>query len=118
MIGNLDRATFNNIEQLSLEFVTFCLQPWFWRWQQLLPRDLMSAKMQTAYFFEFRAEKLIGADVQQRYQAYNAAIMSGWMNRNEPRKHEGLNPQPGLNVCVEPLNVQPVGSTAPTPKKD
>lgn len=118
MIGNLDRATFNNIEQLSLEFVTFCLQPWFWRWQQLLPRDLMSAKMQTAYFFEFRAEKLIGADVQQRYQAYNAAIISGWMDRNEPREHEGLNPQPGLNVCVEPLNVQPVGSTAPTPKKD
>jgi HK97 family phage portal protein len=117
MIGDLDRATFNNIEQLSLEFVTFCLQPWFWRWQQVLARDLMSTKMQAAYFFEFRAEKLIVADVLQRYQAYNAAIMSGWMNRNEPREREGLNPQPGLDVFVEPLNVQPVGSPAPTPKK-
>jgi len=48
MIGDLDRATFNNIEHLSLEFVTFCRAPWFIRWQQALARDLMSAKMRAS----------------------------------------------------------------------
>ncbi len=116
MLQDLDRATFNNIEQLSLEFVTFCLAPWFVRWQQAISLRLMSAKMRANYFAEFRPEKLIVADVLNRYQAYNAAILSGWMNRNEPRENEGLNPAKGLDVFVEPMNVQPVGAPAPTPK--
>lgn len=116
MIGDLDRATFNNIEQLSLEFVTYCLSPWFERWCQALSRDLMSAKMRSAYFYQFRSEQLVVADVLQRYQAYNAAILSGWINRNEVREREGFNPEPGLEVFVEPLNVQPVGAPPPAVK--
>jgi hypothetical protein len=116
MIGDLDRATFSNIEQLSLEFVTYCLAPWFERWEQALARDLMSAKMRSNYFFQFRAEKLMVADVLQRYQAYNAAILSGWLNRNEVREREGFNPEPELDTFVEPLNVQPVGAPPPAVK--
>jgi Phage portal protein len=111
MIGDLDRATFSNIEQLSLEFVTFCLSPWFIRSQQALSRDLMSAKMRAAYFYEFLSHQLIVSDVLQRFQAWNAAIISGWVKRNEVREREGFNPEPGLDVFLEPLNVQQVGAT-------
>jgi len=116
MIGDLDRATFNNIEQLSLEFVTYCLTPWFERWTQALARDLMSAKMRSSYFYQFRSEALVVADVLQRYQAWNAAILSGWINRNEVREREGFNPEPGLDAFLEPLNVQPVGAPPPAVK--
>jgi HK97 family phage portal protein len=84
MMQDLDRATFNNIEHLSLEFVTFCPAPSFERWVQALARDLMSAKMRS--FYEFRPEKLIVSDVLQRFQAWNAPIISGWVNRNEIRE--------------------------------
>jgi hypothetical protein len=52
----------------------------------------------------------------QRFQAWNAAILSGWVNRNEVREREGFNPEPGLDTYLEPLNVQPVGSPAPLPR--
>lgn len=117
MIQNLDRATFANVEHLALEFVAFCLTPWARRWEQAISLRLMSAKMRAGYFAEFRMEKLIVTDVLNRYQAYNAAILSGWMNRNEPRENEGLNPQKGLDVFLEPMNAMPVGSQAPTPGK-
>ena len=120
MLQDLDRATFNNIEQLSLEFVTFCLAPWMVRWQQAISTRLMSAKMRANYFAEFRPEKLVVSDVLARYQAWNAAIISGWVNRNEVREREGFNPvtdppEKGLDVFVEPMNVQPVGAPAPKP---
>ena len=34
MIGDLERATFSNIEHLSLEFVKYSLDPWLVRWEQ------------------------------------------------------------------------------------
>jgi hypothetical protein len=58
---------------------------------------------------------LIVSDVLQRFQAWNAAIISGWVKRNEVREREGFNPEPGLDVFLEPLNVQQVGATPTGP---
>jgi hypothetical protein len=79
----------------------------------------MSAKMRSAYFYEFLSHQLIVSDVLQRFQAWNAAIISGWVKRNEVREREGFNPEPGLDVFLEPLNVQQVGATptGPAPAK-
>jgi hypothetical protein len=75
IIGDLDPSTFNNIAHLWLEFVTFCIAQWFIRLQQALSRDLMSAKMRAAYFYEFLSLQLIVSDVLQRFRAWNAAII-------------------------------------------
>ena len=42
MIGDLDHATFSNIEHLSLEFVKYTLDPWLIRWEQSLMKALLS----------------------------------------------------------------------------
>jgi len=64
---------------------------------------------------KFLAHQLIVSDVLQRFQAWNAAIISGWVKRNEVREREGFNPEPGLDVFLEPLNVQQVGATPTGP---
>ena len=41
MIGDLEKATFSNIENQSREFVTYTLGPWMARWEQGLNRALL-----------------------------------------------------------------------------
>ena len=41
MVGDLDKSSFSNIEQQSLEFVKYTLDPWVIRWEQSLQRSLL-----------------------------------------------------------------------------
>ena len=41
LIGDLEHATFSNIEQQSLEFVKYTLEPWLSRWEQNIHRVLL-----------------------------------------------------------------------------
>jgi hypothetical protein len=77
---------------LSVGFVTFCLSPWFHRWRQPLSRDLIRAKCAPFTSNEFHCETLVVSEVLQRFQAWNAAIVSGSVNRNEVREREGFHP--------------------------
>jgi HK97 family phage portal protein len=43
LIGDLDRATFSNIEHMGIDFVTHCIRPWLVRWEQSLSRALVTA---------------------------------------------------------------------------
>ena len=42
MIGDLEKSSFNNIEQQSMEFVKYTLDPWVSRWEQSMVRSLLS----------------------------------------------------------------------------
>ena len=41
MVGDLEKSSFSNIEQQSLEFVKYTLDPWVIRWEQSLQRALL-----------------------------------------------------------------------------
>lgn len=112
MIGDLERATFSNIEQQSLEFVMHSLMPWLRRWEQAISRDLLTERERETYFAEFLVDGLLRGDIASRYAAYAVAITNGFMNRNEVRLRENLNPEPGLDVFLSPLNM--TGSPTPT----
>jgi HK97 family phage portal protein len=111
MIADLDRATFSNIEQLSIEFVKFSLMPWIARWQQAIKARLMSAKSQATLEARFYLRDLLLGDMAARGQYY--AIMRNWglMNANECRADEDLNPRedPGGEAYLEPLNMTEEG---------
>lgn len=109
MIGDLERATFSNIEHQSLEFVMHSLMPWLRRWEQAISRDLLTEKERETYFAEFLVDGLLRGDIATRYAAYNTAILTGWMNRNEARLKENMNPEEGLSVFLEPLNMTSAG---------
>jgi HK97 family phage portal protein len=95
MLHNLNRATFNNIEELSRGFVKFSLRYWLVRFEQAYNTQLLKPKEQNKYFFEHVFEGLLRGDIKTRYEAYQVAVSNGWMNADEIRELENMNPQPG-----------------------
>jgi HK97 family phage portal protein len=117
-IGETEKAaTFASVEQFALMYVTDCIWPRVCRWEQAIARDLIIAP--SLYFVEFVLEALERGDIKTRYEAYASAITNGWMTRNEVRRRENLNPLPGLDEPLQPLNMtkgsQP--SNAPTARE-
>lgn len=106
-IGILDRATWGNIEQQNIEFVTDCLLPLAVSWEQTVQRDLI---VDEALFIELLMELLLRGDTTTRYMAYGKAINDGWMTRNEARRLENRNPLPGLDEPLQPLNMTQAGA--------
>ena len=91
MIGDLDHATFSNVEHLSLDFVKYSLDPWIVRWEQGLMKALLSDSEKGKYFIEFNVEGLLRGDYASRMQGYATARQNGWMSANDIRELEDMN---------------------------
>jgi HK97 family phage portal protein len=92
MVADLSRATFSNIEQLSLEFVQFTLMPYFTRIESSVARWLLTPKdVEAGIYLRFNFEGLLRADSAGRSKFYTDALINGWMTRNEVRAKENLN---------------------------
>ena len=91
MIGDLDHATFSNIEQMSLEFVMYTLSPWLVRWEQSLMKALLSDSEKGKYFIKFNVEGLLSGDYSSRMSGYATARQNGWMSANDIRELEDMN---------------------------
>lgn len=90
MVGDLEKSSFSNIEQQSLEFVKYTLEPWIVRWEQSLNRALLSDSEKTAYFVKFNVDGLLRGDYQSRMNGYATARQNGWMSANDIRELENL----------------------------
>lgn len=110
MIGDLERATFSNIEHQSLEFVKFSLMPWIKAWEQELNRKLLPETLQRTHFYRFNVDGLLRGDFKTRMDGYTKAIQWGILNRDEVRELENRNPIPdGLGkIYITPLNMAPI----------
>lgn len=105
MVGDLERATFSNIEQQSLEFVIFTLTPWLVRIEQAISRDLLTDSERMAYFAEHLVAGLLRGDIQSRYEAYSIGRQNGWLSANDIRILENMNPVEGGDEYLIPLNM-------------
>lgn len=90
MIAELDRATHNNIEQLSLEFVMYTMLPYFRRIEEK-SRELFRPADRNRFFVRFNFESLLRADSQARAQLYSILLQNGVFSRNEVRQLENRN---------------------------
>lgn len=90
MIGDLEKSSFNNIEQQSLEFVKYTLDPWVSRWEQAMVRALLTKEEKRKYFFKFNVDGLLRGDYQSRMNGYATARQNGWMSANDIRELENL----------------------------
>ena len=90
MVGDLEKSSFSNIEQQSLEFVKYTLEPWIVRWEQALNRALLSDSEKSAYFVKFNVDGLLRGDYQSRMNGYATARQNGWMSANDIRELENL----------------------------
>jgi HK97 family phage portal protein len=91
MIGDLEKSSFSNIEQQSLEFVKYTLDPWVVRWEQAMQRTLLSPTEKKDYFIKFNVDGLLRGDYQSRMNGYAVGRQNGWMSSNDIRELENLN---------------------------
>ena len=91
MIGDLDHATFSNVEHLSLDFVKYSLDPWIVRWEQSLQKALLSDSEKGQYFIKFNVDGLLRGDYASRMQGYSIGIQNGFLCPNDVRELEDMN---------------------------
>lgn len=91
MVGDLEKSSFSNIEQQSLEFVKYTLDPWVIRWEQALRQALILPSEKSAYFISFNLDGLLRGDYASRMRGYSTARQNGWMSANDIRELENMN---------------------------
>lgn len=110
LIQNLDRATNNNIEHQSLEFIMYTMLPWFKRWEENSNMQLLSdAERKAGYYLEIKVDSLLRGDAQSRALAYAQGRQWGWLSVNDIRKLENLPPIPNGDIYLEPTNMVEAG---------
>ena len=90
MVGDLEKSSFSNIEQQSLEFVKYALDPWVSRWEQSMARSLLTPEEKKQYFMKFNVDGLLRGDYQSRMNGYAVGRQNGWMSANDIRELENL----------------------------
>ena len=90
MVGDLEKSSFSNIEQQSLEFVKYTLDPWVIRWEQAISRVLLRPDEKKLYFSKFNVDGLLRGDYVSRMNGYATARQNGWMSANDIRELENL----------------------------
>lgn len=91
MVGDLEKSSFSNIEQQSLEFVKYTLDPWVVRWEQALQQSLLLPSEKPALFVKFNLDGLLRGDYQSRMQGYSTGIQNGFLSVNDVRSLENMN---------------------------
>lgn len=133
LLQQLDRATFNNIETMNIQFVVLCLKPWAVQFEQEMHIKTLtqSEKQNGGYFYRLNLTGLLRGDTKARTEMYASGITNGWLTRNEARTMEDLNVIEGLDnplmqanmsIIDESGNIKtpeaPNASTAQTQTKD
>lgn len=103
MLGDLDRATFSNIEHQAQEFVDYSLGPWLALWEFAI-NDQLLLEPET-YYAEFIRDALVRGDIKTRWETYVAGVNAGILTPNEPRRKENLRAMPDGDTIREPQNI-------------
>lgn len=105
MINDLEKSTFSNISEQALHFVRHSVMPWVIRWEQEFNRKLFSAaETKAGYYVKFNLAGLLRGTPKERAEFYHYALTDGWMNRNEVRIMEDMNPETGLDEFLISVN--------------
>ena len=113
MVGDLEKSSFTNIEQQSLEFVKYTLDPWVMRWEQSIRRVLLTDDEKKTYFVKFNVEGLLRGDYASRMSGYATARQNGWMSANDIRELENMDRIPaeqGGDLYLINGNMLPLGN--------
>lgn len=128
-LGELDKATLNNIEQQNQQYVDSALKPLSRSIEQLFDHHLLFDDERSILECKFDFDDMTRGDMLTRFQAYQVGTLNGWLSRNEVRARENLNPiddghgdeyRVPLNTAVPSDNLAQTttapGETAATPE--
>jgi HK97 family phage portal protein len=105
LIGDLERATFSNIEHQGLAFVTLSLMPHLKRFEERIAFQLLTPEERRRYFAKFNVVGLLRGDMAARSAFYNQLVNLGALSPNEVRDLEDMNPRDGGDIYLTPLNM-------------
>lgn len=118
MVGDLDRATFSNIEHQAIQYVTYSLLPWCYCWEQEVDKTLLSEKEQTKYFTKFNVNGLLRGDFVTRTQGYHLMIQDGVYSINDVRSLEDMNKIEDGDTHFFNGNMVPIDMAGTEPEQD
>jgi HK97 family phage portal protein len=111
-------ASYSSLEAANMEFLVDTLRPWLIRWEQEISMKLLAKWERPDYHAEHLVEGILRADQASRYNAYAVGRNWGWLSVNQIRAMENMDPIPGGDEFLQPLNMQPIqaplGPSAPT----
>ena len=115
LIQNLEKSTYSNIEQQTIDFYQNTMLPWFVRWEQFMNmRCLTRQQRQEGYYCEFDMLSMLRGDNQSRANMLHLMRQDGIINADEWRERENMNPLPdgqGKTVFING-NMLPVEEAA------
>ena len=118
MIGDLDRATFSNIEHQGIEFVTHTLLPILVAIEQAIKKSLLNGPGESNLSADFVVDGLMRGDQSSRYASYAVGRQWGWLSVNDIRQLENMNKIPeGGDVYMQPMNMTDVSKPIPLPNE-
>lgn len=91
-IQQLDKATFSNIEQQSLEYVGDTLMPWLRRWESEVAMKLFKPITEPDLFAEHVVMGLLRGDAAARSAYYRERFNTASLSPNDIRELENENP--------------------------
>ena len=94
MIGDLEHATFSNIEHQSIDFAVHCIRPWLVRIEQSINKALFSEKEKGRYYCQFNLDGLMRGSYKDRMEGYAIGRQNGFLSANDIRRLENQNPIP------------------------
>ena len=113
LVGDLERATFNNVEQQDTDFVINVVLPIARRMEAAMERDLLTDEDRKAgVIIRFDLDSVERADMKSRNEALKVAREWGVINPNEWREKINLNPltdEEGGEEYIRPMNMQAPG---------
>jgi hypothetical protein len=104
MIGDLENATFSNIEQQDLEFAKHCMRTWLVRWEQEINWKLFAG---TDIFVQFDLDDLLRGDFLSRQLGYQIQRQNGVISADDWAEAENKNPIGGIagSMYIVPANM-------------
>ncbi|AQW29535.1 phage portal protein [Ralstonia syzygii subsp. celebesensis] len=116
MINDLERATFSNISEQGVGFVRYTMMPWVMNWEQEINRKVFTpAERRAGYYVKLNLAALLRGTPKERAEFYHYGITDGWLDRNEVRALEDLNPREGLSELLISVNAKSASEAAPPP---
>lgn len=107
LLGDLERATFSNIEHQGIEFLIYCLRYWLVKWEKTIERSLFTDEdRRQNLYVEHVPDALLRADTKSRFEAYQLGRNGGWLSVNDIRKKEndnGIGPEG--DIYLVPANM-------------
>lgn len=111
-IGDLEKATFTNIEEQNRSYLQTSLMRWLVKWQEELREKLLTDKEKAddSKFFEFNVAALLRGDITSRYEAYKTGLGGApFLTVNEIRRMESMPGVEGGDEIRNPLNMDDPG---------